>query len=778
MKVLMIILILKDIKFYIKFNLFFITKIMNVNCDELFNILFSDKNNPYKNYILNFVDIFCNKHIYHPFIDTFYLNKTFNFDLNISFFNKNHIYLLPYRDYFYYNPFVKFDTYISNPKNSIFIFNYFLDFCSQHLSNFVNKVFDSDDDNSDDDDDSDSNKFYLKIPDASDDQIKIFFIDLNFFYNIAYKLFNIFQYIFYCFIFKYDNNFNNIENDLIKLRDELETFKSTLFFSNWLSSTIFKHLIFIIDNLNNNFLLNNFYFVKFLIEFSLSFHYFYLFNISFGNNNYIIFNSDELSNVLYFRSVLDYNIFNKYLPKIEIILSNIKDNTIFNNVFRYFTFNIGNIIYLIYYNLLKSLKNIFNKLLLPLDFTFDDIFEYDLTNKDILQKFLTNGDKLEDYISNFYINGKLRFNNCLINDNLFYISDKISNNNFVCINTIYPINCLAFNTDLFSITYDDDNLYYTNNSHSISLNKKDFYSYFWNLFYNNNFYFFISSSHYTKFNVNTRFLFNLLPYIPYKIEERFDATIYNFLRTKLDVGDIYIPLLNICPLNFKIKTYNITFIDLSFILLKLVLESRRTYLKTFNNIINSFGKPQQNNDQNYLFLYLLYVFIHIYIFNTIHSFNENESFEILNDNGDTELVDYKFIPKCVYLFNMYFIHFLYKVVDFSDNHIKIKSNIRDDIIKDYDKQLQIKDFNKFYHDLSINNYLSYILNDSFAYEEKNDIFSNIKISNVINIIKVIKNYVVSSDDKNISKNFTNIENQYQSNNDDFNFNVYNILYQI
>jgi hypothetical protein len=124
----MMISILMFIIFYIKFNLFFITKIMNVNCDELFNILFSNKNNknnPYKNYILNFIDIFCNKHIYKPFIDTFYFNKQFNFQIKNFFYNSNYIYIINYWNYFHSNPFTDFKTYITNKDNTVFIIDYF-----------------------------------------------------------------------------------------------------------------------------------------------------------------------------------------------------------------------------------------------------------------------------------------------------------------------------------------------------------------------------------------------------------------------------------------------------------------------------------------------------------------------------------------------------------------------------------------------------------------------------------------------------------------------------
>lgn len=436
------------------------------------------------------------------------------------------------------------------------------------------------------------------------------------------------------------------------------------------------------------------------------------------------------------------------------------------------------------YYLLKSLNYIYNKLLLPINFDFNDVVKYDLNDKQSEDVFFENINKFEKYISNFYINSKLRFNNCLIDSNLINISD--TNNYFICINNILDVNCLAFNTNLFYITYDNNFFYYKNNFHSINFSKQKFYLYFFNLFFNNNFYFFILSPNYRYFNDNKKFLLNLLPYIDYNIKNTFDTSLFNFLSLNIDVEFLYVPIIYICPLYFKYGDAK-TFIDVSLILIIYFFQSREKFYTNFNYVIDNLkNNDAKDKDRKLVFFYLLYIFIFIYISNTITSFDEIGAFRILN--SDTSLVEFKFIYKCAYLFNLYFINFLYKLTDLSNNYIKIKSYIRDDIIKscNIENTNYINEFRKFHTDPDVNIYLMYLLNECIGYQtEKNDVFNEIGLSKVVTITKVIQKYVVSSDDnyfsnENISdKVYSNkFEEMYKSNNDDFDFNVYNILYQI
>jgi hypothetical protein len=733
--------------------------------DIIFNNTFTDKNSflfdnlkldqfdlTYKNkYILNLVNIFCNKPVYQPFIDTFYLNRKFDFKLNDLFFNEHFIYLFSFCDYFQNNPFIDFDTYISNPDNSIFIFQYFYFFSSEQIILF-------------------KGTFDVTFS-VTDKQINTFFNDLKFFYNIASKLFRFFQYIFNCLIFNKNFDFNIIAEDyLLEIKNELENYNSYLEFLRLLSEMILECLKMPIISLTFS-LLFEFCIVKFLIHFSLSFHHFYL---------VYIFNDDHIISTknFYFQPVSN-NIYSDYLSIFKNIFLQPNNHTIFNEVLKYFILKKLNIEYMFLYNLLISLNHIHKNLLLPFDlnslkpFDENNIFIYNEKNK-----------QLSKSILKAYIIDNLYDNVCLINTNLIGISMYVDskrlkglkryNNDFICINNIFDINCLAFNTNLFSITYQDDEFYYINNFHSIRFNKEKFYFYFINLFYNYNFYFFILSPNYKNFNNNKKFLLDLLPYIDYNIKQTFNISLFMFLNKKLYFDKTAVSLSKVCPLTLN-RVNNITLADYSLILFKSVLIFPTKYYNTFEYIVTHL--IEQNKNQELVFFYLLHVFIYIFIFNTITSYNNNDPSIILNN--DHTLVDIEFVNSCAYLFNLYFIIFLFSIVDFSNDNIKIKSYIISDINVSYNKKIN-NHVSTFYNDQKINTCLTYILNNSFDYKENNDIFSDIELPIVKNIfINVIKHYSISSNyQKSLSINTDIFEKEHESVNDNFNFKRYKILYQI
>jgi hypothetical protein len=723
---------------------------MNNVCDYISIILDnfqkSDFDNYYKQkYLLNFINIFCNKPVYRPFIDTFFINqKLILFDSfsdpllnNLNLLHTNYyIYLKPYCDYFHDNPFYDFDIYISNKNNAVFIFDYFLQLAFEYnASNYINRRL--------------INKFYN---------------DIKFFYTIANKLFNIFQYFFYCFIFNANTDIKYsiflIKNYFIQIKSMIDDYTPSYDFFNFLIHAINESLT-IIEKPKHDYFIINLYDINFLIKFSLSFHHysiFFTFYYKYIFPTNIFLNSDSEQNIIFKNYIFFKSNFNHlFLDNNYMFLTNIIYN--YNN----------------YKLFISDLKNIIKYIRYIFDYNYNIIFnDYNC----LLNLYYSNPYLNSNYeiVNNFYINNT-HFNELII-DNYLFICNTYKN--FICIDNFFKFDCISFVNDTFTINYYDNFFCYFDSNFNFVLNNTEFFEYFYHLFINNIF------DDTSSFQNNGQYLlFNLLPFIPLNI--KCDKFLVNFLNTKFEIqSNIYLYMFPsgistiISPFNFNnsnIEPFYFSFFDICYHLINFAFISRQKYYNTIYHFIYQFTSQ---NEHLKLFYYLN-IFINIYIF-SIKRFN--------NINQDLILINNYSLDNTSYLFLIYFIYFLNILTNFdndtNDNiFIRLNLDITLKLIDNVKSTNNLTDIPNFYCDLYASNGIKHILNDSISTNHTfidSDLqinLDNISCTSLLNIFKqfVIDNSHFFNDNFDLFDFYLN-NSIGNVNNIDLNFNYYNIVYKI
>lgn len=774
---------------------------MNQYCD-IIQLLFGDFNknsdfNNYckKNYILNFVDIFCSKDkIYSPFVDSFFSNKKLDLSFNQNLYNnKSLFYLLIYSDYFISDPFNhSFNDYCKIHSNHLFIVDNFINF-SNSFSNDVKN--------------DDEFKLDFQILDNFFDQVERL-------YNIANMLFKIFRFIFYIIVFK-SNLF--LKKNYEFIFDKLIVF--TMFLNDYLNNTayqfnngynyfqlIYKKLHYSIDlfitSLHfDDFLFSNTYDAIFLINFSLSFHYFYIFKIDYKFikplSKQIVVNPDFIfipisrpydlcsalkCNIADLKSFLSIGI--NYIEKGKINISSLDSDLLekkFNDIFRsvakwsdFFNEYIYNYIYGSYKTTIDYLH-----------------FNIDTTRR-------LNSDLM---ITKLFINN-ISICNFLI-DNYIILKDK---SKFISINNVLNFNCLSFITNNFTINKSNTHLYFIYNDITCNYSFDILFNYFS---------YFFKIDFFDKFDsMEQQFLFNLFPYITlYDLNDHtkfISRKIYlDFLDFNFSDFDFSEFIYNVTPLNnfdiTKNKNFFISLFDISYNLIYFSLISRDKYYKLYNSIVTTINSSNHvnkfnNNDlslaeknelsfiENLHFFYFLHIFITVYIFNNTKQFIFIKNYSIfncaclfnfcfafflryftffddsvINLNMDISMdllifvTDKRFYDNRNHTFNCYYdgdfkyclSYFLKKYNDaiqikFDINHINIDNKYIDDIIKNIKKYINDK----------INDKINFNLKLNFNGNDSDDVINNTQfqhIKNVENNFKIISDNFLNDDDNSDKK---------------------------